>query len=266
MRMGRLTARLIAAFRAWERPAQIAFTSAIVLLLVTLVMLRAGPPELRQPALIGFFGLFFGAQIIFMWANRTMVTPYTQAQRRYLAEDFDGARTILETLHQGGKADVSSLTLLANTYRQLGLLDQSEEVVKRALEIRSFDHFPLYGFGRTLLVKGEYAQASARFREALEAGAPPIVEFDLGEALFRQGAADEARPYLERARLRTSEPFRLLMVDYLLYRMGLGEPPAAALLRAGLPYWRDHAQRFQHTLYGQTLALDVAAMQILLEA
>ncbi|MBL8162756.1 MAG: hypothetical protein JNJ61_12280, partial [Anaerolineae bacterium] len=186
--MGRLTARLIAGFRAWERPAQIAFIIAVVLLLVALVVLRAGPPELRQPALIGFFGLFFGAQIIFMWANRTMVTPYTQAQRRYLAEDFDSARAILEKLHQSGKADVSSLTLLANTYRQLGMLDQSEEVVKRALEIRSFDHFPLYGFGRTLLVKGEYAEASARFQEALEAGAPPIVEFDLGEALFRQGA------------------------------------------------------------------------------
>lgn len=264
--MGRLTARLIAGFRAWERSAQIAFLIALALLFITLIALRVGPPELRQPALIGFLGLFFGAQIIFMWANRTMVTPYTQAQRRYLAEDFEGARAILEQMRQDGKADVPSLTLLANTYRQLGLLEQSEEVVKRALEIRSFDHFPLYGFGRTLLVKGQYAEASARFREALEAGAPALVEFDLGEALFRQGAADEARVCLERAQQRAAEPFRLLMAAYLLYRLGAGEPPAPALLRAGLPYWRDHARRFQHTPYGQMLALDVAAMQTLLEA
>ena len=195
-----------------------------------------------------------------------MVTVYTQAQRRYLAEDFIGARDILEAFHSTGKPNVNSLTLLANTYRQLGNLDKSEEIVKKALALRPFDHFPLYSFGRTLLIRGYYTQAIDALRQALQAGAPTIVEFDLGEALYRNGEFDASAELLERIRDPQQEPFRLLMTDYLLYRMERSGIPNTVEVAAGIDYWRELAIRFQMTPYGQTLADDLAFMQSLVEA
>lgn len=261
--MGRLTANLINAFRNWERSARMAFVLAIVLLGLSLCALIYGPFDLRQPVLIGLFGSLITAQVIFMWANRGMVTPYTLAQRRYLAEDFEGARTILEGLLTEEKADVNVLTLLGNTYRQLGLLDESERVVKKAIEIRPFDHFPLYGFGRTLLVMGRYTEAAETINQALEAGAPTWVRFDLGEALYRDAQLEAARTALQAAHKEQQEAFRALMTDYLLYRLGSGGVPARQLLESGLPYWRETALRFRHTPYGQALAADVQDMQTL---
>jgi len=195
-----------------------------------------------------------------------MVTVYTQAQRRYLAEDFIGARDILEAFHSTGKPNVNSLTLLANTYRQLGNLDKSEEIVKKALALRPFDHFPLYSFGRTLLIRGLYAQAIETLRQALQAGAPSIVEFDLGEALYRNADFDASVEILERIRDPQQESFRLLMTDYLLYRMGRSDAPNAVEVAGGMAYWRELAIRFQTTPYGQLLVNDVAFMQSLVEA
>ncbi|MBZ0280363.1 MAG: tetratricopeptide repeat protein [Anaerolineae bacterium] len=264
--MGRITSYLIRSFRSWDRSSQIALLVALALLVITFFALVYGPLTLRQPALIGFLGLLFGTQIIFMWANRGMVTPYTQAQRRYLAEDFEGARQLLEELQAADKADVSALTLLANTYRQLGMLEESERVVKKAIEIRPFDHFSLYGFGRTLLVMGRYAEAAEAITQALEAGAPPIVRLDLGESLYRMGNLDDARMALEMVHQIEQESFRALMTEYLLYRVGAGGRPLRPLIEAGLPYWRATLKRFQHTPYGQSLVADVQDMQTLLEA
>jgi Tfp pilus assembly protein PilF len=201
-----------------------------------------------------------------MWGNRTMVTAFTQAQRRYLAEDFIGARDILVQHLASSKADVNTLTLLANTYRQLGMLDKSEEIVKKALALRPFDHFPLYSFGRTLLIRGLYAQAVDTLRQAIQAGAPSIVEFDLGEALYRNGEFDASAGVLQRVRNPQQEPFRLLMTDYLLYKIGISDIPNAVEVSAGIVYWQELANRFQMTPYGQILADDVAFMQLLMEA
>ncbi len=264
--MGKVTAYLLRAFRSWERSTQLAFITALVLLLIALVVVFISSGNLRQSALIGFVGLIFALQIIFMWGNRTMVTAYTQAQRRYLAEDFIGARDILEAFQSSSKPDVNSLTLLANTYRQLGILDKSEEIVKKALALRPFDHFPLYSFGRTLLIRGLYAQAIDTLKHALQVGAPSIVEFDLGEALYRNGEFGVAAEVLERIRNPQQEPFRLLMTDYLLYRMERSDAPNADEIAVGIAYWRELAVRFQMTPYGQTLADDVAFMQSLVEA
>ncbi len=264
--MGKITAYLIRAFRSWERSTQVAFATALLLLVVAFVVVLFSSDNLRQSALIGFVGLIFALQIIFMWGNRTMVTAYTQAQRRYLAEDFMGARDILERHLEAGKADASSLTLLANTYRQLGLLDKSEEIVKKALALRPFDHFPLYSFGRTLLIRGLYAQAVDTLRQAIQTGAPSIVEFDLGEALYRNGEFDASVKVLERIRDPQQEPFRLLMTDYLLFKMQRNDVPNAIEVIAGILYWRELATRFHMTPYGQLLADDVAFMQSLVEA
>ena len=59
--------------------------------------------------------------------NRGMVTPYVAAQRHFMAGKFETALGILEELHATDKADPNTLTLLGNVYRQLGMLDQSDE-------------------------------------------------------------------------------------------------------------------------------------------
>lgn len=261
--MGRVTAYILRTFFSWERSARVAFLMAIALLILSLLILQFGPESVRQSALIGFFGLLFGSQIIFMWANRNMVTPYTLAQRQYLAENFEAARDILEKAVAAEKVDANMLTLLANTYRQLGRLDESEEVVKKAIAIRPNDHFPRYGFGRTLLTKGEYAAAVEEIQRALEAGAPPIVNIDLGEALFRKGDFPAAQKALEQ--VHSNEPQRALLRAHLLYRMG-GSAPEAELVREGLPYWQEVARRFQMTPYGAAVAEDLQIMQAILEA
>jgi hypothetical protein len=56
------------------------------------------------------------------------------------------------------------------------------------------------------------------------------------------------------------------MAAYLRYRLGAEDtPPTPDLIRAGLAYWRDHADRYGHTPYGQALTGDVQQMQTLLE-
>ncbi|HEX2906264.1 MAG TPA: tetratricopeptide repeat protein [Phototrophicaceae bacterium] len=252
-------------FQLWERPVQISFILALGLLLLTFVAVAFGPLSLRQPALIGGLGLVIVAQVIFMWANRNLVLPYTQAQRYYLAEDFPAAQQILETVVANGKADFRALTLLGNTYRQLGRLDESQEVLTKALAIRPSDPFPLYGFGRTLLIKGFYAEAADVINRALVAGAPVAVKIDLGEALYRQGQKDEARSVFQNNQLIDCEPYRKLMMVYLLHCLGAGEPPPRELLKAGLPFWRQQVERFETTPYGQILAADVQQMQALIE-
>lgn len=263
--MRRFVAVFIHRFRQWERPAQVGLALALALLVVVLLAAAVGPAGWRQPALIGAFGLLLAAQVIFMWANRHMVTPFTRAQRLYLAEEFDAARQLLEDLAAAGKPDVRGLTLLGNTYRQLGRLDESQEALTKALTLDPADPFPLYGFGRTLLVKGLYSEAAETFDRALAAGAPSITTIDLGEALYRQGREDQARSVLQTNRAAAHEPHRSLLVDYLLYRLGAGGPPAREQVQAGLPFWMDSARRFQHTPYGQMLAEDVWHMQALTE-
>lgn len=263
--MGRLTAYVLRRFRAWDRSSQIAMLTAIALFLLTAAMLTFASPQLKQPALIGLIGLIIAMQVIFMWGNRGMITPYTQAQRHYLDGNFESARQVLENLQSTGKADVRSLTLLGNTYRQLGLLDESEEVLTKALDLRPFDHFPLYGIGRTLLVKGLFAQAAAKMNQALDAGAPLIIRFDLAEAFYRQGLDDQARVALRAIQETIDEPHRALMTAYMLYRLGDGLPPTTQLIIDGLSYWQDNAARFQTTPYGQMLAGDVQHLQAFME-
>jgi Tfp pilus assembly protein PilF len=261
--MGRFTRYLFQSFRTWERASQFSMVLDLTLLVLSVLVALFGPPTLRQPALIGFFGLVVVAQIIFMWSSRGMVTPYTQAQRAYLAEDFETARRLLEQQVDEAKADVKVLTLLGNTYRQLGLLDKSEQVLTKALALRPEDHFPLYGFGRTLLVQGRYAEAAEALQHAVETGAPPIAQVDLGEAFYRAGEPTRALAVLRAARHLQQEPHRALLVGYLLNR--LGEAADVPLLAEAQDYWREQAERYRFTPYGAALAEDVQQMRIFIE-
>lgn len=259
-----MTARILNMLRGWDRTSRVALLLAILLLLIDLVFIAFGPFEARPPAMIGLFGLVIAIQIIILWANRGMVTPFTKAQRYYLDEDFESAREILEKLRQADKADVRALTLLGNTYRQLGALDQSEVILQEALVIQPNHHFPLYGFGRTLLIQGDFVEAAETFRRALSLGAPPVAQLDAGEALYRAGEMEEARQMLQAALPESQEPHRRLLAEYLLYRLGEANAPTLGLLKKGLPYWEATAERYNHTLYGQNLVDDLRAMQAMM--
>jgi tetratricopeptide (TPR) repeat protein len=263
--MGRLAHFFWQRIRHWERPAQYGFLLAVGFMVVLLVALAFGPDSWRQPALIGLFGLVITAQLIFMWANRTMVTPFTQAQRLYLAEDFEGACSILEDLRASGRATVQALTLLGNTYRQRNMLAESAAALREALALAPNHQFPLYGFGRTLLIQGQYSEAAEAIEQALAAGAPPLVHFDAGEAYFRGGRYDRATVCLQTAVNHSLETPRALLAAYMLYQMNAGAVPAADLIEAGLIYWQAQADRYHNTPYGQSLAQDVAALHRLLK-
>lgn len=263
--MGRLTGHLLARFRTWDRSAQIALIIALLLVVLVLALGRNAPDDVRLLAIIGFFGLMIAIQVIVMWANRGMVTPFTQAQRLYLAGDLEGACALLEAEHAAGRIDFRALTLLGNAWRQLGDLEKSLAVLNEALTMQPNHHFSLYGFGRTLLVQGRYAEAAATLERAIDAGAPPVVHLDAGEALFRLGDNAAARVQLEKAADVADDAHRRLLTAYLLYQLDAGLPPSADLIRDGLPFWEASAARFSSTPYGEALAQDVWRMQTLLK-
>lgn len=256
--MGRLTLSLIRRFRQWERSAQIAVLIALALLVIVILIAGIGPVEIRTPALIGIIGLVLTLQMIVLWANRDLVTPYTAAQRAYLRGDFDAARATLED--EGAAADGKSLTLLGNTYRQLGRLDASETALIAALDKLPDDQFPLYGLGRTLLAQGRYGEAADRLEAALAAGAPDVIRVDLAEAFYRAGEEDRARTTLAALADVDQEPYRSLIVAYMRWRLGDGPQPDAALIRDGIEFWQATAERFAHMPYGTSVAADVQAM------
>ncbi len=243
-------------FGRWDRYTRAAFVIAVGLLIAALIAGLLAPPEVRLLPLAGAGGLLIMLEMTVLWGNRGMVSAFTQAQRHYLDGNFDAALALLESIHE--KADLRALTLLGNTYRQLGRLDESESVLSEALDKVPDHHYPLYGFGRTLLAEGRYAEAAEVIRRAHEAGAPPVVLADLGEAYYRLERWDEAAAALHAA--VGEEPHRALMVAFLLYRLGELPPPSPDLVAAGLPYWQASAQRFQQTPYGAVLARDVHEM------
>ncbi len=256
--MGQLTLSLIRRFKQWERSVQIAVVTALVLFVVIVVIAGVGPQELRLPAVIGIIGLMLVLQVLVLWANRDMVTAYTEAQRAYLRGDFEAARAVLEA--QGEAADARALTLLGNTYRQLGKLEESEQVLGLALAQHPGDQFPLYGLGRTLMAQGRYAEAADRLEAALKGGAPDVVQVDLAEAYYRLDDAEGARRALAALGEVEQEPYRRLIVAMMRWRLGDAPKPDDELVREGIAYWQATAERFGHTAYGAAVAADVAGM------
>lgn len=250
-------------FPRWERAAQIGFVIALLLLAVAFVLVVIAPPEERVRFLVAFGALMLVAQGIVLWANRGMVAPITAAQRAYLRGDFDAVIATLEPLHAAGQAEVTHLTLLGNTYRQMGRLDDSARVLSEAIDKVPNHHYSLYGFGRTLIVQGRYDAGAQYVSRALAVGAPPIVNFDLGEALYRGYHPDEAMEVLRD--LKHEEPHRTLMISYWRYRLGEGSAPSAPTIVAGLPYWQAQAERFSDTPYGQAVSEEVAQLRALME-
>jgi tetratricopeptide (TPR) repeat protein len=260
--MGRLTGFWLHRFVNWDRPSQVGFLLAIGLCIVAIIVGVKGPESLRGPVLFGAVGLVIAAQTIFLWANRSMVTEYTKAQRLYLKGEFTTSVIILEELRGNNQADLRALTLLGNAYRQLGQLEDSETTLLQALVIDTEHPFPLYGLGRTRLAQGQYEEAAETIEKALANGAAEVCAFDAGEAHYRNGNIEQAIELLEKSRpYIQKEPHRVLMATYLLHKLTDTDPPSEKLVKAGITYWKTQAKIFAHTPYGSTLTEDIAAMQ-----
>ncbi len=264
MTLVRLIQDLLRNVREWDKASQLALILALMLCLSFALAAAFVSLEWRQPALAGLVGAAIVTQVVILWGNRGLVTAYTRAQRHFIEGRYAEAKAMLEPLRDAGKANVSVLTLLGNTYRQLGMLDESEITLRAALDKESLHPFPLYGFGRTLLSKGNYHEAAIVLEKAYRAGTM-VAQFDLGELHYRSGQLQQAQAYLQAIRPSLQEPYRALMADYLLYRTGVGEIPALQLIDEGLPYWQENAKRFHATPYGAALAQDIEAIQTLTE-
>jgi len=253
-------------FPTYEPAVKYALIVGLGLVIISLLVFFWGVPEVRIWAAIGLGGVITVMEIAVLYANRRrMVTPYTQAQRAYLSGDFAGALHTLEQLRRAGRADMRALTLLGNTYRQVGRLSESREILYEAVDSGQRHHFPLYGLGRTLLSNGEYAEAVAVLTEAVTAGAPPVVQLDVIEAFFRAGQLSEARALLstltdDPTLGKGAEPYRVLIAAYLRWRLLDAPPPPPDVIAAGLPFWEAAQQRFATSPYSAALAADLALL------
>ncbi len=263
----RLFLSLLREMRYWDRTSKFALALALVLLSVSLFILST-QPELRNLALVSSVGLVIAVQVVVLWGNRTMVTPYTQAQRHFLEGEFEQAQQVLEAYsherqNEGKGLSVNELVLLGNTYRNLGLLESSAGILHEALERKPDSPFALYGIGKTQLAQGEYTTAVQSIQQAIDEGAPQIVRFDLAHAHFRQLDYSQALQTMP-AVADLQEPYRQLFAAYLQYRLADDPAPATELIHAGLPFWEAEVERFANTSYGQAVQEDVDAIRALL--
>ncbi|MDX2077970.1 MAG: hypothetical protein SFZ02_16190 [bacterium] len=245
-------------FRVWERSAQIAFLLALLLAIPALIMSITADDDVRGYAVISLMASLFVAQLIFLWANRGMVNDYTRAQRHFLRGEFVQAKEILMAHLTTHPKDVQAMTLLGNTYRQLGDLPASHAILLEAVNIQPMNYFPLYGFGRTLLVAGQFNEALGIFQKAIKAGGHAITYFDIGESAYYCGNFDVARDALQNGLSEVSgEKNRAWMAQALLNQMEkMPLPPLADAPRA---YWKTQAQLFEQTPYGEALKILLAS-------
>jgi len=258
----RILVNLLREIPKWDKASQIAVVIAFVLLVIDLVVLST-VPDVQTPALIGAVGLLLAIQGIFMWGNRNMVTPYTQAQRLFVDGEFEQVVSVLKQyIEEEEHPIIDSLVLLGNAYRNIGQLHESESVLRIALARRKNYHFALYGVAKIRLAKGDYGEAIKHLETALQHGAPDVIRFDLAHAMLRSGNEDEAISIF-REFTNSEETFRALFAQYVLHVDG-GEKPSRQIIEAGLPFWEAEIQRFGDTPYGQSIAHDVAHIRQLL--
>ncbi len=270
MRLNALLERL----RYLDRRVILSGGLALLIAVGLLGLALIGPAEARFGATVGLVGLLVAMQIAILFFRPADRSPLGLARSAFIAGDFEKAASQLEGLI-AAKPSASALTLLGNTYRQLGRLPESQTQLERALNIAPKNPFALYGLGRTALAFGNFDGAAERFDQALSAGAPAAVGCDLGFAEYFAGNFDAALSTLQKTtRLLQVEPYRALLASALLYSLiktrQSANPQQSALpvtrsdalsvtlhnmRRAadGLAYWQAEAARHQRTPYGQAL-------------
>ncbi len=246
----------------WDTSSRLALAIALVLLVLMLALGFAGPPEIQWPARIGAFGLLLSLQLLFLWANRRDASPYHQAQQHFVAGEYGRARALLEAIPERSRVSVDALVLLGNTYRHLGLYPASRRALTQALQLKPQHHLALFSAGKLHLACGEYERARDFIARALEAGAPPIVNFELGQAYYLLGEQGPAIEALILAGLDLSEDLPLLLMQrHLLSKLGQGPRPERELIGEGFAYWRDEAAKHAETAYGAHLRAALAQLE-----
>ena len=250
----------------WDAPAKLSLAIAILLLILLLAVGFLGPDALQLPARIGAFGLLVTIQLLYLWGNRRDASPYHQAQQHFIAGDYYAARALLEKLPGSGRASADALVLLGNTYRHLGQFDMSLSALNRALEIKPRHDLALFSMGKLYLVQGESAAACGYFERAINAGAPDIVRFELGQSHFLLGNNNAAARHLLDARSALADdPAPLLLLQYYLQELKADGVPDSGLIRKNLPYWRGEAAKYSASPYGLHLSEIVSKLDAALE-
>lgn len=249
-----------------------------------LVLVWNSVPEQQRLTLLFGAGILIAlGQIALILGKRPRRTFFSAAQQAFMTGDYEGAvRLLTATQHttegQESASQFKTLTLLGNSYRQLGQLEESEKCLREALQLAPQDAFPLYGLGRTLLVKGDYLGAAEAFRQTLaQPKARRAVQVDLALALYYAGAEGrEIVRVCEKAlRVVRIEGYRALMIGYLLYNQYQKQMPnytadqrfshqIMANATEGLPFWQAEAKRHAETPFGKRLAADVKEIESLL--
>ena len=252
---------------------------AVLTAAILIGLIAFGPSQARLGGVVGLIGLTVVVQVTLLFLRPTDRSAFGKARSAFAAGEYADAARQLEPLITAQTAEhtssartatkaVPARTLLGNTYRQLGRLDDSLVQLTDVLHIAPKNAFVLYGLGRTRLAMGEFEQAAELFGQALEAGAPSNIGCDLGCAEYFAGNTDAALRTLQKTtRLLQIEPYRAFLANLLLLIMLEKRPveavqvalqTAAQNLRGdadGLAYWQAEVERHHATPYGQALTI-----------
>ncbi len=256
---------------AWaELPARVRYLVVIFSLgaLALVALTFADSRAIQVAAIIGMFALFILVQGLILFTLWRQHPEVRQARRLYIAGDFEGAIRVLREAEGSTRLDTAGLTLLGNAYRQVGRLDESEQVLSQAHEADPNSPIAAFGLGRTRLAQGRFAEAAALIELALERRAQPVIVADLALAQVYAGQTEAAARSLRQAAGIELEPPRRLMTLYLQERLSgsFSEEAKDVLSRyeQGLTLWRAEAERFGDTPYGAALAEDIGRIEHLL--
>jgi tetratricopeptide (TPR) repeat protein len=208
--------------------------------------------------------------LLFLWNGDTASGPLLAARRYYIDGRFEAAAEVLENTELD-TASAEVLSLLGNTYRQLKRLDESEKLLRTAVERFPEDKLALYGLGKTLLVRGHYDEAAVMIERALAHDGRKNILVELTQALHyaERDTTEVVRRANQAARVLNLEQYRTLFVNYVLYNLADDNQDVAAHIirnnREGLAYWQSEARRFADQDYGRRVAGDVMEIKAILE-
>lgn len=250
---------------------------SLVMAIGLFIMLGQADADSRVPLAIGLAGLLALLQVMTLLRGRGHQGALLKAQQAFVDGRYEEAAGLLEGQLEQNRANgqapsLKLVTILGNTYRQLGRLDESAELLQQAIEQFPGKGFPVYGLGRTRLAQGQYHEAAQLIEQALKLGARKAVRADLALALY-YAEADQSRIIevaQQTGRILNVENYRALMVNYLLAQFATHPAEAQVAKRvmhntaAGLAYWQGEAKRHAATDFGQRLNADVRRIEAIL--